>query len=75
MTLKPSVMAIAEAQAAGDRALLAHLVATGQVARRNGDYERRHPRLMQEFAADIETRAGFRRPPVNLAIRPKKRRR
>lgn len=64
MTLAPEVMAIAQAQAAKDRDLLAKLRRAGLVRKHStGNADPR-------FVADIEARAF---PPrvVNLAIRPK----
>lgn len=40
--------------------------------RRDGEYECRYPEVAKPFIADIERR---RRPAINLAIRPKRRRR
>lgn len=53
-----------------DRGFLARLRRAGKVIRRSGEYEVRHPEVAKPFIRDIEERA---KPPVNLAIRPKKR--
>lgn len=69
-------MAIARAQAAIDRDTLARLVAMGKVQRADGEYERTHPEVARPFVADIKRRVdALVGPRVNLAIRPKSKRR
>ncbi len=60
MTLSPEVLAIAERQAAGDRALLARLVAEGKVLRKG-------PETALTRAMRPQPHDG-----INLGIRPKK---
>lgn len=57
-------------KANADRPFLARLRRAGRVSRRDGPYELRHPEAARPFVRDIEARA---KPEVNLAIRPKKR--
>jgi hypothetical protein len=54
-----------------DTALLVRLRRAGKVRRRDGPYELAHPETTRRFVRRIEDLA---RPQVNLAIRPKKRR-
>lgn len=56
---------------ARDRGFLARLRRAGRVRRHDGAYELAHPAVARPFVRDIEERA---KPPINLAIRPKKRR-
>ena len=63
MTLDPAVQAIAEAQAAKDRDLLAALVRSGRVLRSGPG---------GALVRDIEGRAWPKRK-INLAIRPKRK--
>lgn len=75
--LSPEVLAVAEAQAARDRDLLAQLVREGKVMRsedRTGRLIPRRARTSERFIADIEARVTPRRA-VNLAIRPRRKRR
>lgn len=58
-------------RAARDRGFLARLRMAGRVRRHDGAYELAHPAVARPFVRDIEERA---KPPINLAIRPKKRR-
>lgn len=74
-SLAPAVQAIAELQAMRDRDTLARLIAEGKVEK--GDPTRVPGG--RAFRDDIERRVnvmkvrnGLMRPPVNLAIRPKK---
>jgi hypothetical protein len=60
----------AAVKARGDRGRLASLRRAGKVRRHDGDYELGHPELSKVFVRDIEERA---KPGINLAIRPKKR--
>lgn len=59
-------------RANADRDRLARLRRAGRVYRRDGAYEMRHYEVARPFIRDIEARA---KPSVNLAIRPKKRKR
>ena len=63
------------ARAARDRNFLGKLIAEKKVWHREGEYERRHPEETRTFVADISRRARAQdpKPTVNLAIRPKKR--
>ena len=72
--LSPEATEVARRRAAEDRDLLARLRREGTVRRHDGEYERRHPEVARPFVRDIEARA-FPKREVNLAIRPKKRRR
>jgi uncharacterized protein YciI len=62
--ISPEVMAIAEAQAAKDRDLLARLVAEGKIMRSGP-----HSALTRDIARRLDPHAG-----INLAIRPNKKR-
>jgi hypothetical protein len=66
VTLSPEVEALAVAKAAQDRDTLARLVRAGAV-QRTGAYS--------AFAQDIEERAFPQKRAINLAIRPKRKRR
>lgn len=57
----------------GDRALLAGLLASGRVLRRDGEYERRHPGVAGPFTADIERLAAALRPGAGT-VRPNAKR-
>lgn len=70
MTLPPDAVAAARRMAADDRALLARLLREGKV-RRNLAMGHNVPGAVS-FRADVE---GLVRPKVNVAIRPKKKRR
>lgn len=60
----------------GDRDRLAGLVRRGAVKRSDGEYERAHPGVVQSFLSDITRRvAALAHKGVNLAIRPKRKRR
>ena len=59
-------------RANGDRDFLARLRRKGFVRRHDGKFELAHPELAKPFIRDIEDRA---KPQINLAIRPKKRKR
>lgn len=67
MTLTPEVMAIATAQAARDRDILARLIVEGKVER--GDGGRRA--FVDDITARVNAATGRRT--VNLAIRPKRK--
>jgi hypothetical protein len=68
MTDQERVDAIVKANA--DRAFLARLRRSGRVRRLDGPFELAHPDVAKPFIRDIEERA---KPQINLAIRPKKR--
>ncbi len=53
-----------------DRKTLARLLREGKVRRHDGKFETNHPELAKPFVKSI---TDLTRPPVNLAIRPKKR--
>lgn len=57
-------------KANSDRGFLARLRRLGRVRRNDGKYELAHPEVSKPFVRDIEERA---KPAINLAIRPKKR--
>lgn len=57
-------------KANADRGVLARLRRSGLVRRIDGRPELAHPERAKPFVRDIEERA---KPPINLAIRPKKR--
>lgn len=72
--LAPEVQALAERRAAEDRDLLARLVASRKVQRRDGEYEARHPEVARPFVRDIEARVRASRPGMDT-IRPNPKRR
>ena len=64
------ILVNAMVRANADRGLLARLRREGLVRRFDGKHEVRHPERARPFVRDIEARA---KPDINLAIRPKKR--
>lgn len=66
----------AEVRARTDQWRLGRLLDKGLVRRMDGEYERTHPEVARPFVARIERRRNLRTAPhVNLAIKPKSKRR